>query len=58
MDLPLMRRMSSMMFRRIATSIAAAVLTAGLVGATTAPPASADTGWGVRHTSDTGWGRK
>ena len=46
-----------MNLRRIATSVAAALLTVGLAGlATTAAP-SADTGWGRMHTADTGWGK-
>jgi hypothetical protein len=40
--------MSSMKIRRIATSVAAVLLAAGLTTVATAPTASADTGWGFR----------
>jgi len=48
--------MSSMMIRRIAKTVVAALLTAGLFGAAAAPVVSAPNA--KMHTQDTGWGRR
>ncbi len=45
-----------MMIRRIAKSVVAALLAAGLFGAAAAPVVSAPSA--RMHTQDTGWGRK
>ncbi|MBV9830000.1 MAG: hypothetical protein JOZ82_00265 [Marmoricola sp.] len=46
-----------MNLRRIASAVAAALLTVGLAGVATTSAASADLGAGKMHTSDTGWGK-